>query len=153
MAISPADLVATEGRIYTVDRARSIAESLAVRDEKIVFVGSRIDAQPEAHFPTLAAALDKASTRIPIQLIGSDGHHGAFNSAGLSRARTAEGAVVGFSKATLAGEFLTYRNLVGVDSDGNPSGAVNEDAKAAMGAPSILMANFEQALHIRPRPR
>ena len=44
-AISPADLVATDGRIYTVNRARSTAESLAVREGKIVFVGSRIDAQ------------------------------------------------------------------------------------------------------------
>jgi predicted amidohydrolase YtcJ len=37
----PADLIVTADRIYTVDDARPIAEALAIRDGKIVFVGAR----------------------------------------------------------------------------------------------------------------
>ena len=39
-APTPADLVLTDGRIYTVDAAHSFASAMAVRDGKIVFVGS-----------------------------------------------------------------------------------------------------------------
>jgi predicted amidohydrolase YtcJ len=105
--------------------------------------------QPDADLHTLVAALDRASTSIPIQLIGSDGHHGAYNSAALARARLARGAVIGFSKASLSNEFSAYKNLIGVDAQGNPNGAVNETAKALMGAPSILMAEFDKALAAR----
>jgi len=41
---APADLVLTDGKIYTVDPARSIATALAIKDGKIVFVGSTADA-------------------------------------------------------------------------------------------------------------
>ncbi|MBI1967764.1 MAG: amidohydrolase family protein, partial [Gemmatimonadetes bacterium] len=36
----PADLVLTNARIYTADRNRPVAEALAVRDGRLVFVGS-----------------------------------------------------------------------------------------------------------------
>lgn len=36
----PADLVLTNGRIYTVDEARPVARAMAVRDGKVAFVGS-----------------------------------------------------------------------------------------------------------------
>ena len=36
----PADLVITEARVYTADATRSMAEAIAVRDGKIVYVGS-----------------------------------------------------------------------------------------------------------------
>ena len=75
--------------------------------------------QPDADFPTLRAALDKASPTIAIQLLGNDGHHGAFNSAGLARAKNSKGTVVGLSKATLASDFPAFVKLVGVDADGN----------------------------------
>src|SRR6266850_5757070 len=39
-----ADVVVTDAKIYTVDKYHSIAEALAVRDGKIVFVGSAADA-------------------------------------------------------------------------------------------------------------
>lgn len=107
--------------------------------------------RPDADLPTLRAALDRASPTIAIQLIGSDGHHGAFNSAALARAKTRQGEVVGFSKASLAGKLADYRKVVGVDAEGNPNGAVNEDAKALMGAPSILFAEFDQAVSARAR--
>lgn len=37
----PADLIITGGRIYTVDDARPLAEAMAVREGRILFVGSR----------------------------------------------------------------------------------------------------------------
>jgi hypothetical protein len=36
--------------------------------------------EPDAEHSTLRAALDHASTAHRIQLLGNDGHHGAFNS-------------------------------------------------------------------------
>jgi len=42
---TPADLVLTDGRIYTVDAAHSSASALAVHGGKIVFVGSTADAR------------------------------------------------------------------------------------------------------------
>jgi len=59
--------------------------------------------QPDARHPTLRAALDAASTSVQVQLLGNDGHHGAFNSLALSQAKNARGGTIGLSKATLAG--------------------------------------------------
>jgi hypothetical protein len=42
---TPADLVLSGGKIYTVDPARSTAAALAVKNGKVVFVGSAADAQ------------------------------------------------------------------------------------------------------------
>jgi predicted amidohydrolase YtcJ len=41
----PADLIVTGGRIYTVDAAHPMAEALAVRGARLVFVGSASEAQ------------------------------------------------------------------------------------------------------------
>lgn len=41
----PADLIVTNARIYTVDDARPLAEAMAVRDGRILFVGSNRGAQ------------------------------------------------------------------------------------------------------------
>jgi len=223
---SPADLVLTDARIYTADAKRSMAEAIAVKDAKIVFVGSKADAaawigpttkvehasgrlvlpglydshihpagivdldvcdlksgaksltqmadfvrgcierykvptgewvsvrqwnfsngnEPGATVPTLRAALDLASTKHPIQLLGNDGHHGAFNSLALSRAKDAAGKVVGYSKATLAGELRVYKKLVGVDAAGEPNGTVNEEARRAMSTPSMLTVDFVELM-------
>ena len=163
---APADLVLTGGNIYTVDPAQSTATALAVKDGKIVFVGSAVEAkrwigpqtkteqlggrlvlpglidahlhpldivdldvcnldskpmpleelstfvaqclahyktppgqrlvvhqwnytagnQPDPQHPTLRAALDAVSTKVEIQLLGNDAHHGAFNSLALAHA-------------------------------------------------------------------
>jgi predicted amidohydrolase YtcJ len=40
-----ADLVVTDARIYTVDNSHSVAQALAVRSGKLVFVGSTAAAQ------------------------------------------------------------------------------------------------------------
>jgi predicted amidohydrolase YtcJ len=182
---TPADLVVRNAKIYTVDKERSIAQALAVKDGRVVFVGSAaavqawigaktriedlggklvlpglIDShihpldiadldvcglddhevslkersrfvaeclahyktppggsvrvfqwnysagnQPDAQHPTLRAALDAASTTRRIELLGEDGHHGAFNSLALAQAKNAAGQVVGLSKATLSSDF------------------------------------------------
>jgi predicted amidohydrolase YtcJ len=41
----PADLIVTNARIYTADEARPLVEAFAVRDGKIVFVGSQREAE------------------------------------------------------------------------------------------------------------
>jgi predicted amidohydrolase YtcJ len=42
---APADLVLEGGNIYTVDAARSVAAALAVRDGRVVFVGTTAEAK------------------------------------------------------------------------------------------------------------
>lgn len=225
-APSPADLVLTDARVYTADAKHSMAEAIAVKDSKIVFVGSKADAgawigpktkvehaagrlvlpglydshihpsgivdldvcdlksggkslkqmadfvrgcieryrvpagewvsvrqwnfsngnEPDAAVPTLRAALDLASTAHPIQLLGNDGHHGAFNSLALARAKNGAGKVVGYSKATLAGDLGAYKKLVGVDAAGEPNGTVNEEARRVMGTPSMLTVDFVELM-------
>ncbi len=223
-APSAADLVLTDGRIYTVDAAHSVASSIAVKDGRVVYVGSTAEArkwigpatqveplngrlvlpglvdshmhpidivdldvcnlesrpmslkdlsafvakcleryhtppggrlvvhqwsytagnQPDAAHPTLRAALDAASTKVEIQLLGNDAHHSAFNSLGLAHARSSQGKVIGLSKATLAGEFKEYRALVGVDGAGEPNGAVNEDARYLINPHSMLYTDLSE---------
>ena len=101
--------------------------------------------QPSPQHPTLRAALDAASTKVRIELLGNDGHHGAYNSLALAQASNAKGQVVGLSKATLAGEFAKYQPLVGVDELGEPNGAVNEDARYLID-PDILLFSDLQAV-------
>jgi predicted amidohydrolase YtcJ len=99
--------------------------------------------QPDQEHPTLRVALDLASRTIPIQLFGNDGHHSAFNSAALALAKNSHGQTVGFSAATLKSDFGQWTKLIGVDATGEPNGTVNEDARAAMGAPFGFEAGFE----------
>jgi predicted amidohydrolase YtcJ len=221
-----ADLVITDARVYTADTGRAMAEAIAVRADKIVFVGRKDEAkrwigpktkvrrlggrlvlpglydthihpagivdldvcdlrsqpktlaamtdfvrgcieryhvpagqwvnvrqwnfsngnEPDAAHPTLRAALDLASREHPVQLLGNDGHHGAYNSVALARAKNATGAVLGYSKASLAGDLQRYRKLVGVDQAGEPNGTANEEARQAMGAPSILETDFAEVM-------
>ncbi len=60
-AAEPADLVLRNARIYTVDKARSLAEALAVKDGRLVFVGSDADAQawigPSTHVESAGGKL------------------------------------------------------------------------------------------------
>ena len=85
--------------------------------------------QTDAEYSNVRAALDKASTTQQIELLGNDAHHGAFNSLALTQARSADGKVVGISRATLAREFVSYRRIIGIDDHGEPDGTVNEDAR------------------------
>ena len=88
--------------------------------------------QPDAHHPTLRAALDLAAPRNPVQLMADDGHHGAFNSAALALAKDDTGRMVGYNRQTLAGPLAGYAQLVGVDDAGEPNGVVNESAREPM---------------------
>jgi len=222
-AALPADLVLSGGKIYTANDARSVAAAIAVRDGKIVFVGSNAAArswigagthteqlgghlvlpglidshihpldildldvcdlgsreltlkdlsaavgkclahyktapgqrlvvhhwnytagnQPDPQLPTLRAALDAVSTQVQIQLLGNDYHHGAFNSLALSEAKSARGQTIGISKATLAGELAAYKAFVGIDSSGEPNGAVNEDARYLINPRSMMYTDLE----------
>lgn len=100
--------------------------------------------QPDARRPSLRAALDAVSTTQPIELLGNDAHHGAFNSAALALAHTADGRTVGLSRATLAHEFAQYAKLVGVDERGEPNGAVNEDARYTMDPNAMLYVELDR---------
>jgi len=222
----PADLVLTDARIYTEDPAHSMAQAMAVRDGKIVFVGTALQAnawigpetkverlggrlvlpglvdshihasmisdidvcdlksrdmtlreitafaadcieryhipegewlsvhqwnyakgnQPDSVYRTLRAALDKASAGRPIELRGNDGHHNAFNSMALARAKNRQGIVVGLSKATLATDFASLKPFVGVDEGGEPNGALNEDARLVLSNPDRLLSDLPQVM-------
>jgi predicted amidohydrolase YtcJ len=48
-AAAPADLLLFNGRVFTGDRSRPWAESIAVRGDRIVAVGSNADVQSQAH--------------------------------------------------------------------------------------------------------
>ncbi len=104
--------------------------------------------QPDPEHPTLRAALDAASTKVQIQLLGNDAHHSAFNSLGLAQARNSQGKVIGLSKATLAGELGQYKGLVGVDSSGEPNGAVNEDARYLVNPHSMLYVDLAEVVKV-----
>ncbi len=93
---------------------------------------------PTDEFATIRQALDAASPDIPIVLSGNDGHHSAFNSAGLALAQTKDGTVIGINKATIKNEFKDYTVNIGRDAEGNPDGMVHEQARALMMAPSLL---------------
>lgn len=212
----PADLLLTDGYIYTVDNARNVAQAVAVRNGEIVFVGSTAEAlgyqgpktrtidlegrmvlpglhdvhvhifeivepdvctlrnqplsleemvpvlqecihryelqegewltvnqwnpyegnQPSDRLPTFRAALDAVSSVNPILLWGNDGHLSAVNSAALALAVDHEGRQIGFSAATLEGPLAEYRELVGVDAEGEPDGGVNEQARYLLNPPT-----------------
>jgi predicted amidohydrolase YtcJ len=222
VSAATADLVITDARIYTATPQHTYAQALAVRDGKIVFVGSNSGAaewigsrtktenlhgalvlpglidshvhatgivdldvcdlkseakslaaltefvrgcakryqtpagewlivrqwnfsngnQPDASHPTLRAVLDLASKEILIELLGNDGHHGAFNSAALARAKNSSGVQVGLTQKTIAKDFAKYSKLIGVDARGEPNGSLNEEARALLGAPNILQADL-----------
>ena len=225
-AVTPADVVLTDARIYTADAARTTARALAIRDGRIVYVGSsagvktyigsgtrverlagrlvlpglidshvhadeivpldvcdlkneskslaeitafvqgciqryRIAAgdwvivrhwnysygnQPDAAHPTLRAALDLASIHNPVHLDGDDGHHSAFNSLALARAKNGAGARVGYTRATLGGDLQKHRRLVGVDVAGEPNGTVNDDGRNPLDLPSTFSLDLVELM-------
>ncbi len=227
-----ADLVVSEGRIYTSDAGRSMAQAVAVKGGKIAYVGSTSGAQawigpqtqvlrlagklvlpglfdshlhpldivdldtcnfdskpqktlrelsafvhacvekyrpaagkwlmvfqwnytagnqPDAEFPTLRAALDKAAPDNPVELLGNDWHHGAFNSAALALAANSAGEKVGLSKETLPKFFAKYAKLIGVDDAGEPNGTVNEDARYVMRKKALVYAHLDEVSKVPER--
>ncbi len=211
-----ADTVYLNGYVYTADPEHTVAQAIAVRGDRIVFVGSNSDArafvgyetkiiglddkmvlpglhdthvhvlglvQPNAcdlnseplsleqisaqvkacldkfpltdgwlmvnqwnfaagnqtskTMPTLRAALDAASKKVPILLRGNDGHHAAVNSAALALATDSQGRRVGLSAATLGTHFPAYREYIGVGADGTPNGALSEGARLLVNPPDL----------------
>jgi predicted amidohydrolase YtcJ len=102
--------------------------------------------QPDADFPTLRAALDKASSGQQVQLLGNDGHHGAFNSLALASAKNSAGRTIGLSKASLEADFAAYKKFVGIDARGEPNGAVNEDARYLINPNSMLNTDLDDVM-------
>ena len=98
--------------------------------------------EPDADHPTLRAALDAVSAKVRIELLGNDGHHGAYNSLALAQARSSAGQMLGLSRETLAAQFSAYRPFVGVDVNGEPNGAVNEGARFLV-SPDLFVADLE----------
>lgn len=99
--------------------------------------------KPQNGLTTLRHALDKASQNHPIILLGNDGHHNATNSAGLARAVSRSGQAIGLSNTTLQTEFAELKPFVGVDSAGEPDGAINEHVHEILGAPWVLTADLD----------
>ena len=97
--------------------------------------------KPAEDLKTLRQALDLASTRHPILLGGSDGHHNATNSAGLALATTPSGEKLGLSAATLAGPFAELAPYVGLDAQGEPNGEVHEDVPKLLGVGHAILGN------------
>ena len=225
-ALPPADLVITGARIYTANAHRTMAEAMAVRAGRIVYVGTasgvaayvgphtnvkrlggrlvlpglidshihadeavRLDVcdlknaarslaeitefvrgciahykiaagdwvvvrhwnssygnQPDDAHPTLRAALDGASTASPVHLDGDDGHHSAFNSLALARARNEAGVTVGYTRASLRTDLQKYRRLVGVDVAGEPNGTVNDDGRNPLDVPSTFSIDLAELM-------
>jgi predicted amidohydrolase YtcJ len=102
--------------------------------------------QADPDFPTLRVALDKASSGQQVQLLGNDGHHGAFNSLALASAKNAAGRTIGLSKASLETDFAAYGKFVGSDARGEPNGAVNEDARYLMNPNSMLNTDLDDVM-------
>ncbi len=90
--------------------------------------------QISKNLPDLRTALDAVSDQHPIILWGNDGHHGAANSLALASAMDAQGNTVGLSAASLAGVFVEYKDLVGVNDSGQPNGELHEQARGLLNA-------------------
>jgi predicted amidohydrolase YtcJ len=75
----PADLVLTNGRVYTVDAARPMAQAVGLRDGRVVFVGSAAEAQTLIGAGTEVVDLE-GQTVIP-GMIDSHGHFPSLGSA------------------------------------------------------------------------
>jgi predicted amidohydrolase YtcJ len=93
--------------------------------------------QPDANHPNLRRALDAAAPKNPVFMLGWDGHHAAYNGAALALATNSSGQRVGFTKETIAKDFASYAGYIGVDVSGEPSGNVNDQARAFIDSSDI----------------
>lgn len=92
--------------------------------------------QASEQYPTLRAALDAVSAESPILLWGNDGHHSAVNSKALAQARTRDGQMVAMTRTSLAAQYQAFSAVIGVDRDGEPNGAINEEARTRLNPPA-----------------
>ena len=103
--------------------------------------------QADPAHATLRAALDAASVKNPIELMGWDGHHAAFNSPALALAKNSEGKVVGYSKETLATDFAQYKIYVGVDASGEPTGDIADQGWIPIDSSEIEKDEHQKLVH------
>jgi predicted amidohydrolase YtcJ len=75
-ASAPADLIVTNARVYTADEARPLAEAFAVRDGRIVFVGSRQEANALKGAAT--RVLDAAGKTVIPGMVDAHAHFGGL---------------------------------------------------------------------------
>ncbi len=73
---APADLIVTNARVYTADEARPLAEAFAVRDGRVVFVGSRQEA--DALKGSATRVLDAAGRTVIPGMVDAHGHFGGL---------------------------------------------------------------------------
>lgn len=71
-SVEPADLVLNQGRIYTLDARQPKVQAVAVRDGKIVFVGS--DAEAEAYIAAPTTVIDLQGQTMTPGLIEGHAH-------------------------------------------------------------------------------
>ena len=113
-AQSPADLVLTNGRIYTVDNARPIVSALAVRGGRVIFVGSDAEARVLAAPSTRVIDLHGA-TVVPgivdahAHLLGLGNMLARVNLAGSKSYQEGIGRVTAWAKSVKPGEWILGR--------------------------------------------
>jgi predicted amidohydrolase YtcJ len=113
-AQSPADLVLTNGRIYTVDNARPIVSALAVRGGRVIFVGSDAEARVLAAPSTRVIDLHGA-TVVPgivdahAHLLGLGNMLARVNLAGSKSYQEVIGRVTAWAKSVKPGEWILGR--------------------------------------------
>jgi predicted amidohydrolase YtcJ len=100
----------TNGRVYTLDAADTVADTVVVRDGRVAFVGRRGDVNPAAGEPihdlggraVLPGLVDAhahlmhlARTRLTVDLAGADSEEAAAARVGAAAARLGPGAWIG----------------------------------------------------------
>ena len=73
---APADLIVTNARVYTADEAHPLAEAFAVRDGRIVFVGSKQEA--DVLRGANSRVLDAAGRTVIPGMVDAHGHFGGL---------------------------------------------------------------------------
>jgi predicted amidohydrolase YtcJ len=113
-AQAPADLIITNGRIYTVDNARPIVSALAVRNGRVVFVGSDAEARALASSATQTIDLHGATvfpgfTDAHAHLVGLGDELRRVNLAGSTSYDEVINRVKAWAKEVKPGEWILGR--------------------------------------------
>jgi len=113
-AQSPADLILTNGRIYTVDNARPMVSALAVRGGRVIFVGSDAEARVLATGSTRVIDL-RGATVLPgivdahAHLVGLGQMLGRVNLAGSTSYKEVIDRVAAWTKNVKPGAWILGR--------------------------------------------
>ena len=102
--------------------------------------------QTDAKYSTLRAALDDAAPDNPVIMTGWDFHHSAYNSRALALAKNEKGETVGYSKKTLETDFAQFKAVVGVDSNGEASGDIQDEGRNVIDSSETSRQDFAKLL-------